>query len=137
MFLKRGTSPETVSVKGFHLASPSSVGGVGVESVFSNALLFLDARPAVGDTYTPQDLLPEDVKTGYFMSSATKGSMQMVTGAEWVLHEDNLPDFEWVPPASSITSKTEMWVGVEFASKYQFSCFCPCSLLITSQRQLP
>eukprot|EP00903_Cladosiphon_okamuranus_P021661 g19915.t1 len=58
-----------------------------------------------------QGLLPEDVKTGFFMSSATKGNMQMVTGSEWILHEDNLPDFEWVPSASSITSETEMeWI---------------------------
>lgn len=56
---------------------------------------------------TSQDLLPDDVKTGHFMSSATKGDMQMVTGAEWTLHENNLPDFEWVPQASSITSDTE------------------------------
>lgn len=46
------------------------------------------------------------------MSSATKGDMQMVTGAEWILHENNLPDFEWVPSASSITSETERYVFV-------------------------
>lgn len=44
------------------------------------------------------------------MSSPTKGDMQMINGTEWVLHEDNLPDFEWVPKASLITSDVERYV---------------------------
>lgn len=55
-----------------------------------------------------QDLLSDDVKTGLFMSSPTKGDMQLVNGTEWVFEETELPDFEWVPAASLITSDTEM-----------------------------
>ncbi|CAN0135107.1 unnamed protein product, partial [Hapterophycus canaliculatus] len=44
-----------------------------------------------------QDLLSDDVKTGLFLSSPTKGNMQLVTGSEWTLHEDDLPDFVWAP----------------------------------------
>ncbi|CAM9504804.1 unnamed protein product, partial [Ectocarpus fasciculatus] len=58
-----------------------------------------------------QDLLTDDVKTGLFMSSPTKGDMQLILGSEWVFHENDLPDFEWAPPASSITSDAELaWI---------------------------
>ena len=54
-----------------------------------------------------QDLLSDDMMTGIFLSSPTKGKMQLIKGSEWSFVED-LPEFNWVSPASAITSTTEM-----------------------------
>jgi len=48
------------------------------------------------------------MKTGIFLSSPTKGDMQLMIGSNWMLVEGDLPEFHWVPPASDITSDLEM-----------------------------
>eukprot|EP00904_Undaria_pinnatifida_P011661 jgi/Undpi1/7625/HiC_scaffold_23.g10098.m1 len=58
-----------------------------------------------------QDLLSSEMMTGVFLSSPTKGDMQLVIGNKWNLVEDALPDFDWVPAPSTITSEVELeWI---------------------------
>ena len=46
-------------------------------------------------------------RTGLFLSSPTKGNMELVTGKIWEIKENDLPEFEWVPSVSDITSDAE------------------------------
>lgn len=46
-------------------------------------------------------------RTGLFLSSPTKGNMELVTGTVWQIKENDLPEFEWVPDVSGITSDVE------------------------------
>lgn len=77
-----------------------------IAGIFFHSLC--DSRALASHPF-PQDLLSDDIKTGLFMSSPTKGDMQLIRGREWVLHEDNLPEFEWAPSASAITSDAEWY----------------------------
>eukprot|EP00752_Nemacystus_decipiens_P007462 g6667.t1 len=50
-------------------------------------------------------------RTGLFLSSPTKGKMELVTGTRWQIKENDLPEFEWVPDLSEITSNVERgWI---------------------------
>lgn len=55
-----------------------------------------------------QMLLDSSNRTGLYMSSPTKGDMELVTGSIWLFFEFDLPAFDWVPDMSAITSETEM-----------------------------
>lgn len=46
-------------------------------------------------------------RTGLFLSSPTKGKMELVTGKVWQIKEDDLPEFEWVPDVAEITSDVQ------------------------------
>lgn len=46
-------------------------------------------------------------RTGLYVSSPTKGNMELVTGKIWEINENDLPDFEWVPSKSRITSNVK------------------------------
>lgn len=46
-------------------------------------------------------------RTGLFLSSPTKGNMELVTGKIWEIKENDLPEFEWIPSLSEITSDVE------------------------------
>lgn len=47
------------------------------------------------------------VRTGLFLSSPTKGDMELVTGKVWEISENELPEFEWISDMSGITSDVE------------------------------
>ncbi|CBN76107.1 Endo-1,3-beta-glucanase, family GH81 [Ectocarpus siliculosus] len=50
-------------------------------------------------------------RTGLYVSSPTKGNMELVIGKIWEVNENDLPDFEWVPSKSRITSNVEReWI---------------------------
>ena len=55
-----------------------------------------------------QALLDSSNRTGLYMSSPTKGDMELVTGSTWRFFEFDLPTFDWVPDMSAITSDAEM-----------------------------
>ncbi|CAN0304217.1 unnamed protein product [Ascophyllum nodosum] len=59
-----------------------------------------------------QDLLDSSQKTGVYLSSPTKGEMELVTGRVWTMTERSLPDIEWVPTMSYITNNVQRdWIG--------------------------
>lgn len=53
-------------------------------------------------------LLDASNRTGLYLSSPTKGDMELVTGSTWRFFEFDLPVFNWVPSMSTITSDSEM-----------------------------
>lgn len=61
-----------------------------------------------GETICGQMLLDSSNRTGLYMSSPTKGKMELVTGSTWRFFEYDLPVFDWVPDMSAITNDTEM-----------------------------
>lgn len=46
-------------------------------------------------------------RTGLFLSSPTKGNMELVTGKVWEVNENDLPEFEWVPRVSGLDSDVQ------------------------------
>ena len=66
-------------------------------------LTALDSRPP------EQGMLETSTveRTGLYLSSPTKGKMELVTGKIWEISENDLPEFEWVPSTSRITSNVE------------------------------
>lgn len=52
-------------------------------------------------------------RTGLYLSSPTKGEMELVVGNIWEVKENDLPEFEWVPSVSGITSDVERRVAGE------------------------
>lgn len=55
-----------------------------------------------------QALLADSSRSGLYLSSPTKGDMELTTGTTWTLTERDLPDFDWLPSMDAITSDTEM-----------------------------
>ena len=55
-----------------------------------------------------QMLLDSSNRTGLYMSSPTKGDMELVMGTTWTFIEYDLPQFEWVPGMFAITNDLEM-----------------------------
>lgn len=51
-------------------------------------------------------------RTGLYLSSPTKGEMELVVGNVWEVKENDLPEFEWVPSVSGITSDVERRVAI-------------------------
>ncbi|CAN0065398.1 unnamed protein product, partial [Ectocarpus sp. 6 AP-2014] len=50
-------------------------------------------------------------RTGIYLASPTKGDMELFTGTAWIVAENELPEFEWIPSMSGITDSTQMaWI---------------------------
>lgn len=60
-------------------------------------------------SFVHQDLARSSAgRTGIYLASPTKGNMELFTGTRWIVADNNLPDFEWVPSMSAITNSAQM-----------------------------
>ncbi|CAM9159945.1 unnamed protein product [Ectocarpus fasciculatus] len=50
-------------------------------------------------------------RTGIYLASPTKGDMELFTGTYWVVAENGLPEFEWIPSMSGIDSLQMAWIA--------------------------
>ncbi|CAM9212408.1 unnamed protein product, partial [Ectocarpus sp. 12 AP-2014] len=51
-------------------------------------------------------------RTGIYLASPTKGDMELFIGTSWIVAENELPEFEWIPSMSGITDSLQMaWIN--------------------------
>ncbi|CAM9319222.1 unnamed protein product [Choristocarpus tenellus] len=55
-------------------------------------------------------MLPTSKRTGIFLSSPTKGKMELIKASKWVMFEENLPPIDWLPSSSGLTSLQREWI---------------------------